>query len=127
MKPQARAAAGRAARQADDYLTEVWPDSAPRQAAAPQQTERELADPYQTAPFPAGREREAEPALTGRVVGGPATDGYVRPVDTTRITGASRVLRQTGSFRASTGSVPRATGSFFDSSLLGRPYPRTDD
>jgi hypothetical protein len=118
-----RPAAGRAARRADGDLTGVWPDSAPLQGAATPPTERELADPYHDTRFPVGRPREAEPALTGRVVGGPATDGYVRPVDTTRITGASRMLRQTGSFRTSTGAVPRASGSLFDSSLLGRPRP----
>jgi hypothetical protein len=72
-------------------------------------------------------------------------------VDTTRITGASRALRNTGSFRAAadaqpraagsmpratgsqpraTGSQPRATGSFRvtqDTSLLRRPYYRATD
>jgi hypothetical protein len=33
------------------------------------------------------------------------------PVDTTRVTGASRALRNTGSFRMAAGSQPRATGS----------------
>ncbi|HEY0934365.1 MAG TPA: hypothetical protein VGD91_11545 [Trebonia sp.] len=54
----------------------------------------------------------------------------VAPVDTTRVTGASRALRATGSFRATTGSTPRATGSFgaaSDRSLLGRPYSRTPE
>ena len=123
----ARPAAEVAARRADEYLTEVWPDSAPRQSPAHQQPERELADPYQSTRFPVGRAREAEPALTGRVTGGPVTGGHVRPVDTTRVTGASRVLRKTGSFRAATGAVPRATGSFSDSSLLGRPYLHPDE
>lgn len=123
----APSADSKAARRADEYLTEVWPDSAPRRSPAPQQPERELADPYQSTRFPVGRPREAEPALTGRVTGGPATDGNVRPVDTTRITGASRALRQTGSFRAATGAAPRATGWFSDSSLLGRPYLSPDE
>lgn len=35
----------------------------------------------------------------------------VAPVDTTRITGASRALRNTGSFRMATGTQPRTTGS----------------
>jgi hypothetical protein len=34
-----------------------------------------------------------------------------RPVDTTRVTGASRALRSTGSFRIATGTQPRAAGS----------------
>jgi hypothetical protein len=82
--------------------------------------------------------------LVGMVVGGrPAPEG-VRPVDTTRITGASRALRNTGSFRAATGAQPRATGSMpratgsqpratgsfrvtQDTSLLRRPYYRATD
>jgi hypothetical protein len=51
-------------------------------------------------------------------------------VDTTRVTGASRALRNTGSFRVSTGSQPRATGSFRaaqDTSLLRRPYYQATD
>jgi hypothetical protein len=71
------------------------------------------------------RQPEAESALTGTVM-----PGSVRRVDTTRITGASRALRNTGSFRVDTGAVPRATGSFRgggDTGLLGRPYVRSDD
>jgi hypothetical protein len=104
----ARPRVDRVARETDDYLSAVWPETGPR----PQD----------------GSQREAEPALSGTVMSGPA-GGYVRPVDTTRVTGASRALRATGSFRAATGSVPRATGSFpatADTSLLGRPYPRGD-
>jgi hypothetical protein len=123
----ARSAAEVAARRADEYLTEVWPEAASRRGTSQQPAERELADPYQSTRFPVGRTREAEPALTGRVTGGPVTGDHVRPVDTTRITGASRVLRQTGSFRTATGAVPRATGFFSDSSLLGRPYLHPDD
>jgi hypothetical protein len=51
-------------------------------------------------------------------------------VDTSRITGASRALRNTGTFRVATGAQPRATGSFRstqDTSLLGRPYYRAAD
>ena len=51
-----------------------------------------------------------EPALSGTVLPNPA--GSVRPVDTTRITGASRALRATGSFRAVPGAVPRTSGWF---------------
>jgi hypothetical protein len=68
---------------------------------------------------------EQERALVGTVM-----PGTVKRVDTTRITGASRALRNTGSFRVGTGSVPRATGSFRgagDTSLLGRPYRPSED
>lgn len=68
--------------------------------------------------------------LVGTVVGGhPPAEG-VRPVDTTRVTGASRALRNTGSFRLGTHAQPRATGSFRsgqDTSLLRRPYYRSAD
>jgi hypothetical protein len=61
--------------------------------------------------------RQEEPAgdlpLVGIVVGSgrPAASG-ARWVDTTRVTGASRALRNTSSFRLATGTQPRATGSF---------------
>jgi hypothetical protein len=61
---------------------------------------------------------------------GTVLPGSVKRVDTTRITGASRALRNTGSFRVGTGAVPRATGSFRgvgDTSLLGRPYVPAED
>jgi hypothetical protein len=77
------------------------------------------------------RRRDEYPPLVGTVVGGdPAVSGDVRPVDTSRITGASRALRNTGTFRVATGTQPRATGSFRaaqDTSLLGRPYYRATD
>ncbi len=65
------------------------------------------------------QERQEELPLVGTVVGGghpiadgrPITDG-VRRVDTSRVTGASRALRNTSSFRFATGGQPRATGSF---------------
>ena len=73
--------------------------------------------------------REEQLPLVGTVVGGqPAGGGGVRPVDTSRITGASRALRSTGSFRMATratGAQPRTTGSFRgaqDTNLLRRPY-----
>ena len=57
------------------------------------------------------RRRDVQSPLVGTVVGGdPAVSGGVRPVDTTRITGASRALRNTGTFRVATGTQPRATG-----------------
>ena len=90
------------AHEVDDYLAAVTTDNRTRQRP------------------------EAEPALIGTVM-----PGSVKRVDTTRITGASRALRNTGSFRVDTGTVPRATGSFCgdsDTSLLGRPYvPSSDD
>jgi hypothetical protein len=90
----------------DDYLTAVTADDGRRHAD------------------------ELSP-LVGTVVGGarPAPDG-VRPVDTTRVTGASRALRNTGAFRVPTGAQPRATGSFRatqDTSLLRRPYYQATD
>lgn len=69
------------------------------------------------------RRQEEMPTLTGTVLSRPVGDA--NRVDTTRVTGASRALRNTGSFRVSTGTNPRATGSFgssADTSLLGRPY-----
>jgi hypothetical protein len=78
--------------------------------------------------------REEQLPLVGTVVGGqPAGGGGVRPVDTSRITGASRALRSTGSFRMATratGAQPRATGSFRgaqDTNRLGRPYYQAPD
>ena len=75
--------------------------------------------------------RDEHSPLIGTVVGGgQAVSGDVRPVDTSRITGASRALRNTGTFRVATGTQPRATGSFRaqqDTSLLGRPYYRATD
>jgi hypothetical protein len=97
--------------------------------------------PAPVAPASLPRRRpEEEPELVGTVL-----PGSVKRVDTTRITGASRALRNTGSFRADTGAVPRAagssradtaatprtTGSFQgggNPSLLGRPYvPPADE
>jgi hypothetical protein len=77
------------------------------------------------------RHRDERSPLVGTVVGGarPGPDG-VRPVDTTRITGASRTLRNTGSFSVPTGAQPRATGSFRatqDTNLLKRPYYQATD
>jgi hypothetical protein len=92
------------AREVDDYLTAVTA----------------VTTGNRTRPQP-----EEESTLVGTVM-----PGSVKRVDTTRITGASRALRNTGSFRVSTGSVPRATGPFPGdgaSSLLGRPYVPSDD
>jgi hypothetical protein len=93
---------GASAGEVDDYqLTAVKTDDLPR------------------------RRPEEEPALVGTVL-----PSSVNRVDTTRITGASRALRNTGSFRVGTGSVPRATGPFRgagDTSLLGRPYVPAED
>ena len=73
---------------------------------------------------PRPRPRAEDPALVGTVL--PPVGPNVRRVDTTRITGASRALRATGSFRTATGMTPRATGSFrppADTGLPGQPYP----
>jgi hypothetical protein len=76
------------------------------------------------------------PVVDGTVVGGPVAGGSpadvgVRLVDTTRITGASRALRNTGTFRIATGAQSRATGSFRvgpqDRSPLRRPYSQATD
>jgi hypothetical protein len=103
----------------DDFLTDMKADE-----PLPRRGDRE--------------DREWRP-LVGTVVGGagPADDA-VRPVDTTRITGASRALRNSGSFRIvtgaqprATGAQPRATGSFRtaeDMRMLRRPYyPAADE
>jgi len=103
----------------------------------PRQAEAEAfdsdVDDYLTAVTTDDRTRRRDPQspLVGTVVGGdPVVSGGVRPVDTTRITGASRALRNTGTFRVATGTQPRATGSFRaaqDTSLLRRPYYRATD
>jgi len=88
----------------DDYLTGVAVDNRP-------QWDRNdpLAD---------------DDELVGTVI---APQGDTRRVDTTRVTGASRALRNTGSFSFPTtaqppaGRSPRRPG---DSGLLGRPYSR---
>jgi hypothetical protein len=116
---EVQAQADTAAREADQYLSDVWPDRGPQQRTG----------------HPFGeRQGEEEAALVGTVMSYPAgspVGGPVPPVDTTRVTGASRALRATGSFRATTGSMPRTTGSFRasgsfraanDTTLLGRPY-----
>jgi len=98
----------------DDYLTAVTTDDRPRRRDE--------------------RQREEQSPLVGTLVGGRVAadhdpDGFM-PVDTTRITGASRALRNTGSFRGATGAQPRATGFFRstqDTSLLRRPYYQAGD
>ncbi len=54
----------------------------------------------------ARRHRRGRPAARWRRC--PAVGGGVRPVDTTRITGASRALRNTGSFRVATALPARS-------------------
>jgi hypothetical protein len=88
----------------DDYLTGVTADNRP-------QWDRNvpLAD---------------DDELVGTVI---APQGDTRRVDTTRVTGASRALRNTGSFTFPTAAQPPVGGSPRrpgDSGLLGRPYPR---
>ena len=139
---RAQAGTHPAARRADERLAAVWPDARPRQSEALQpdarQPEARPAQPavaaWQPGPAeldgwqPEERPHEEEPALTGTVLNYP-TSG-VRPVDTTRVTGASRALRATGSFATVPGAVPRNTGSFqapAEGGLLGRPYYRSPD
>ena len=115
----------------------IFPMFIPSRWRGPARGERDAftsdVDDYLTTVTADDRRRDAEESspLVGTVVGGarPAPSG-VRPVDTTRITGASRALRNTGSFSVSTSSQPRATGSFRsaqDTSLLGRPYYQAPD
>ena len=115
----------------------IFPMFIPSRWRGPARGERDAftsdVDDYLTTVTADDRRRDAEESspLVGTVVGGarPEPDG-VRPVDTTRITGASRALRNTGSFSVSTGSQPRAAGSFRsaqDTSLLGRPYYQAPD
>ena len=92
-------------RDVDDYLTDVKADSRSRRSR----------DGF------FGNDDE----LIGTVIGRPAD---TRPVDTTRVTGASRALRHTGSFQApATSAQPNVPGPYRspgDSHLLGRPYAR---
>ena len=115
----------------------IFPMFIPSRWRGPARAERDAftsdVDDYLTAVTADSGRRDAEEhsPLVGTVVGGarPTSDG-VRPVDTTRITGASRALRNTGSFSVSTSSQPRATGSFRsaqDTSLLRRPYYQAPD
>jgi len=115
----------------------IFPMFIPSRWRGPARGERDAftsdVDDYLTAVTADGGRRvdDEHSPLVGTVVGGarPEPDG-VRPVDTTRITGASRALRNTGSFSVSTGSQPRAAGSFRsaqDTSLLGRPYYQAPD
>lgn len=78
-------------RDVDDYLTDVRTDSGARRERGARSEDR---------------------ALVGTVLSRPAgTMPGAMPVDTTRVTGASRALRNTGSFRTPTGAHGRATGS----------------
>jgi hypothetical protein len=110
------------------FIPSRWRAPRVADAAGPDVPAREAED-YPAAVTTDNRTRQQpkeEPALVGTVM-----PGSVKRVDTTRITGASRALRNTGSFRIGTGTAPRATGSFRgagDTSLLGRPYmPSSDD
>ena len=95
---------GQFARDADDYLTDVKADSGSR---------RSRDDVF-------GDDDE----LVGTVIARPAD---VRPVDTTHVTGASRVLRHTGSFQVPGSAQPQSTEPYWtsgDGGMLGRPYAR---
>ena len=112
----------------------IFPLFIPSRWRGPRQAESEAftgdVDDYLTAVKTDDGQREARSPLIGTVVGGSPVTGGVRPVDTTRVTGASRALRNTGSFRIATGAQPRATGSFRpaeDTSLLRRPYYQAGD
>ena len=88
----------------DDYLTGVTADSRSRQ-----DRHDPLAD---------------DDELVGTVIA-PTAD--TRRVDTTHVTGASRALRNTGSFGFPTTTQPPASGSQRwpgDGGRLGRPYPQ---
>jgi hypothetical protein len=94
----------------DDYLTAGKADPEPRERQQQQWEEQ----------------RWEEQPLVGTVLTRPAG---VRRVDTTRITGASRALRNTSSFRG-TGAQSRATGAFRTTGDPGRrgwQYPAADD
>lgn len=103
------------ARDMDDYLTGVSPQRGPWQ---PDRDDRQWED---------------QP-LVGNVLPRPARGN---PVDTTRVTGASRALRNTGSFHMGTGSMSRAAGSVplgkgdypapGSPGMDGRPYPEIDE
>jgi hypothetical protein len=64
--------------------------------------------------------RREEPALVGTVIGGPS-GGLIAPVDTTRVTGASRALRATGSFPAGTASTGPAGPGDLPRTASGMP------
>jgi hypothetical protein len=91
-----RAASGELTRDVDDYLTAGPAEGEPRRERAERQPEDR-----------AERQLEDE-ELVGTVLYRPAG---TRPVDTTRVTGASRVLRKTGSFSMATGAQPQATAT----------------
>jgi hypothetical protein len=109
------------------FIPSRWRAPRVAEAAGPDTYAREV-DDYPTAVTTDNlgrRQPEDAPALLGTVM-----PGAVKRVDTTRITGASRALRNTGSFRVATGAVPRATGSFRSTdepSLLSRPYVPSED
>jgi hypothetical protein len=87
-----RPAAEEPTRDVDDYLASVPAESLPRRERSVRQDDRQQEDGE----------------LVGTVLSRPAG---TRPVDTTRVTGASRALRNTGTFSMATGAQPRATGS----------------
>jgi hypothetical protein len=144
-RPRLAAEGARSETLVEEYLSTptLTPDSVPRQPQERQPRERQ---PQARQPRERQREEQEQPPLVGTVMSRPAG---VQPVDTTRVTGASRALRATGSFRAATGSFraaagpagpagpmlrdghpghpgqQRETGSFRaggDTGLLGRPY-----
>jgi hypothetical protein len=95
---------------AAEPLPAVWPDA----RSLPQEAQPPLApmpgDEVPLGQVPANQVAADEFALTGTVLSYPP-GGAVQPVDTSRVTGASRALRATGSFQAVPGSTPRSSGS----------------
>lgn len=76
-----------------------------------------------------GTARREDQPLVGTVISrpaGPRTAGTT-PVDTTSVTGASRALRNTGSFRMATGAQPRADGSMPSTPRARGSYRRPTD
>lgn len=140
-----RAEAEALASDVDDYLSAVTTDDRPRRISDRRSSDRRGIERRSIERRGNDRQREEAP-LVGTVVGGRSAADDFRPVDTTRVTGASRALRGTGSFRgatgaqprAGTGAQPRATGAqpraagssrtAQDANLLRRPYyPGADE
>lgn len=89
----------------------VVPAAPAAPAASRQPRARRPLDAMPPGQVPASQGLAEEPALSGTVLPYPVS-GLVRPVDTTRITGASRALRATGSFRTVPNGAPRTSGWF---------------
>ena len=97
------------ARDVDDFLTAVTAESDGPQERDDRPRERD-SRPRERDSRPRGDDdwQRGDEELVGTVLPRRAA---TRPVDTSRITGASRALRNTGSFSMAAGAHPRATGS----------------